>query len=210
MNYIRESFWRVLVSAGVSFFVIALLFQLVSHEGDATMRANLAEVLLRLSLPLVAIFVVCQLSQTFLRSERYRLLIAASGPNGVPSRFHMFLVTAARNMFVDMLPARLGEFSYVALLNRGHNISGQRCLTSLSLSLLFDFVALLALAVLVISLPLASSDIRGLMLATLLVVTVLVILLGLALFPGVKWAVQLSRFLPGRLRHTSFFQRLLR
>lgn len=210
MNYIRESFWRLLVSAGVSFFVIALLFQLVSHEGDATMRANLAEVLLRLSLPLVAIFVVCQLSQTFLRSERYRLLIAASGPNGVPSRFHMFLVTAARNMFVDMLPARLGEFSYVALLNRGHNISGQRCLTSLSLSLLFDFVALLALAVLVISLPLASSDIRGLMLATLLVVTVLVILLGLALFSGVKWAVQLSRFLPGRLRHTSFFQRLLR
>ena len=183
---------------------------IVTIEGDRTLRASVVEALMKVSLPFVVIYIICQLCQTFLRSERYRLLIAAGGLEHLPGRFHMFLVTAVRNMFVDMLPARLGELSYVALLNRGYNISGQRCLTSLSVSLLFDFVALLAIAALAIFLPFATSDIRGLMLATLLVVTVLIILFGVALFAGVRWAVQLSRFLPGSLRNTSFFQRLLR
>jgi hypothetical protein len=49
-------------------------------------------------------------------------------------------------MFVDFLPARLGELSYVAMLNRGYRVRFESCVSSLAVSMLFDFIALFFIA----------------------------------------------------------------
>jgi len=77
-----------------------------------------------------------------LRTLRYHVLIKASGENNLPSMLHLGAVTGVRNMMVDLLPARTGELAYVALLNRGYRVTASNCLSSLSIAVVFDFIAL--------------------------------------------------------------------
>ncbi|HBE92897.1 MAG TPA: hypothetical protein DDW55_10340, partial [Gammaproteobacteria bacterium] len=74
-----------------------------------------------------------QLVGTVFRALRYQLLIRAAGEPNVPHFGHMYLVTMIRNMVVDMLPARLGELLFIAMLNRGYNVRANACISSLSL-----------------------------------------------------------------------------
>ena len=53
-------------------------------------------------------------------------------------------------MFVDLLPARLGELSYIAMLTRGYRVSSDACLSSLAISFIFDLIALACLILLLI------------------------------------------------------------
>jgi hypothetical protein len=91
----------------------------------------------------------------FLRTWRYHLLIKASSlPTRVPFG-PLTLVTAARNMLVDLLPARLGGLSYPVLLNRAVGVDLSHCLTSFTYAFIFDLLSLgplLGLAVLLDSL----------------------------------------------------------
>ena len=59
-------------------------------------------------------------------------------------------ITLARNLFVDLLPARLGELSYVYLLSRRAGRTVEDGLASLLLAVLFDVVALTPLLVLAV------------------------------------------------------------
>jgi hypothetical protein len=78
----------------------------------------------------------------WLRTWRYRRLIAkASGGESVPW-IPMTLVTAARNMLVDLFPARLGGWSYPLLLNRVVGIDLSHCLTSFAYAFLLDLLSL--------------------------------------------------------------------
>ena len=56
----------------------------------------------------------------------------------------------ARNLFVDLLPARLGELSYVYLLTKRAGRPAEDGLASLFLAVLFDLIALVPLLILAI------------------------------------------------------------
>ena len=99
----------------------------------------------------------------------------------------MLLVTFVRGACADMLPARIGELSYVAMLNRGCAVPAADCLSSLSIGLLFDFLALLA--VLAVAIPAAAQGLSlvGSMLMLAAVCAVGVALLFFALPVAAAW-----------------------
>ena len=102
---------------------------------------------MRAALPaLIGAYVACQFAQAFARAQRARVLLRASMPAGaaVPGPGRTTLVTLVRGACADMLPARVGELSYVAMLNRGCAVPAADCLSSLAIGLLLDFFALLA------------------------------------------------------------------
>jgi len=91
----------------------------------------------------VAAFVALLLAGVVARALRFRLLL---GPSvRMPLLTGIVLV---RNLFVDLLPARLGEFSYVYLLARRAGRRLEEGLASLMLSVAFDLVALTPLLLL--------------------------------------------------------------
>jgi uncharacterized membrane protein YbhN (UPF0104 family) len=147
---------RLIIAAAVSVFVLALLLHLVGGAGDRA--AQLLAVLRGASVPLLSAYAVCMLVQAAWRAMRYRLLLRAAGEPTVPGFGHMYLVTLARNMFVDLLPARVGELSYIAMLNRGYRVSGTACVSSLGISVLFDFAALLVIVTGLLAVELAVGN----------------------------------------------------
>lgn len=132
---------RLIASAAVSAFVVAILLRQLPGSQDERTPA-VFDVLRNIVWPWVGAYIVFQLAQTLLRAVRYGVLLRAAGEPGVPSLFHLVLVTMTRNMFVDLVPARAGELIYIGLLNRGYKLSGQSCLSSLAISFVFDFIAL--------------------------------------------------------------------
>ena len=175
---------RLLVSAACSALVAGLLLSLASSLGGGAAPSDVLAAL-RSALPaFVAAYALCQLLQALARAQRARVLLRASlagagsgaARNRVPGLFHTLLVTFVRGACADMLPARLGELSYVAMLNRGCAVPAADCLSSLSIGLLFDFLALLA--VLAVAVPAAA---QGLSLVGSTVVLAAVCAAGVAL-----------------------------
>ena len=180
---------RLVVSAACSVLVLGLLLSLAGSLGADVSPSDVVAAL-RSAIPtLVAAYALCQLVQAFARAQRARILLRASLPAGtrVPGLFRMLLVTFVRGACADMLPARIGELSYVAMLNRGCAVPAADCLSSLSIGLLFDFLALLA--VLAVAIPAAAQGLSlvGSMLMLAAVCAVGVALLFFALPVAAAW-----------------------
>ncbi|MBM9512968.1 lysylphosphatidylglycerol synthase domain-containing protein [Desulfogranum marinum] len=139
-------FYRVALSMGVSAVLLAILIQGSLSSISLSFLPKLLAVIAAVPFSCVALYIAASIFRTSLRAYRYRVIVAASETH-VPSFFHFFLVTASRNMFVDMLPARLGELSYVAMLNRGYAVAAPTCFSSLIISFVFDLIALTLLIV---------------------------------------------------------------
>ena len=180
---------RLVVSAACSVLVLGLLLSLAGSLGADVSPSDVVAAL-RSAIPtLVAAYALCQLAQALARAQRARILLRASLPAGtrVPGLFRMLLVTFVRGACADMLPARIGELSYVAMLNRGCAVPAADCLSSLSIGLLFDFLALLA--VLAVAIPAAAQGLSlvGSMLMLAAVCAVGVALLFFALPVAAAW-----------------------
>ena len=180
---------RLVVSAACSVLVLGLLLSLAGSLGADVSPSDVVAAL-RSAIPtLVAAYALCQLIQAFARAQRARILLRASLHAGtrVPGLFRMLLVTFVRGACADMLPARIGELSYVAMLNRGCAVPAADCLSSLSIGLLFDFLALLA--VLAVAIPAAAQGLSlvGSMLMLAAVCAVGVALLFFALPVAAAW-----------------------
>lgn len=181
---------RLLVSAACSVLVLGLLLSLAASLGADVSPGDIVAALRGAIPALVGAYALCQLGQALARAQRARVLLRASlddAENGaaqrpepprsrVPGLFRMLLVTFVRGACADMLPARIGELSYVAMLNRGCAVPAADCLSSLSIGLLFDFLALLA--VLAVAVPAAA---QGLSLVGSMVVLATVCAAGVAL-----------------------------
>ncbi len=132
-----------LVVSGTLLFILAEGVR--KSAGDFRLN-DLLSVAQAIPLWALAVALGCQLMQGMLRAVRYRYLLRWE--QGVPvqgSGFRLLAITFARNMFVDMLPSRLGELVYVWLVKR---ILGARIangLTSLGAAFVFDLVALVLL-----------------------------------------------------------------
>ena len=177
---------RFALSAAVSVFLVGLLLRLAASLGAEVSPADVIAAM-RAALPaLIGAYVACQFAQAFARAQRARVLLRASMPAGaaVPGPGRTTLVTLVRGACADMLPARVGELSYVAMLNRGCAVPAADCLSSLAIGLLLDFFALLA--VLAVAVPAAS---QGLSLAGSAVMLAGVCAAGSAMLFGVLPAV---------------------
>ncbi len=194
MNRI-EPILRLLLSLGVSLFILALILSLFLTEEENVSRVRLMSALKNISFAALLPYVVCQIGQTYFRAMRYRVLLLGGKGNVVPDMGRMFLVSATRNMFVDMLPARLGELTYLAMLNRGYNVPANLCLSSLTVSVLFDFMALFIFVGTIILYSLTISHVEGWMLTSLLVLTLLIGIGAGILFFGIHLAVKMKKYL---------------
>ena len=179
-NFVMKHFLRIILSLSCSILILGLLFGIASSTGHAASPAVVASAV-QGALPLfVAVYILCQFAQTLFRALRARLLLRASLPKDqpVPSIPRLILVTFVRGACADMLPARIGELSYVAMLNRGCSIPAADCLSSLSIGLLFDFIALLA--VLAVAIPAAAQGMS--LLGSMIMLAIICVVGGCGLF----------------------------
>jgi len=200
---------RMILSIGVSLLVLALLMGLVTGGADAQDKPRIMAVLGRTSLLFVGFYFGFALLQAFFRAVRYRMLIRAAGEAGVPGIFHTGLVTLTRNMLVDLLPARLGELSYIGMMNKGYNVSGKACVSSLGISFLFDFIALLFVIGGVLTYQLLTASLQTWLVSVLIVLAVAVLVMVAAVFAGIKIATKMLRGILGSLAGKGFTGKLV-
>lgn len=186
---------RLLAALAVSLLVLGLLFHLVGGD-EALSLDRLGDIARHLVVSWLAVGLAGTLAQAVVRAWRYGVLLRAGGEAVVPSRRHLLLVTMSRNMLVDLLWGRLGELSYVALLNRGFQLRVETCLSSLSLSVLFDFAALLILVCGLAAFYALTGRAAGWMAGAALVLILIIAVGLLALLRGPRLVLTLLRRLP--------------
>jgi hypothetical protein len=110
---------------------------------------------------------------------------------------------------VDLLPARIGELSYIAMMNRGYDVSGKNCLSSLSVSFVFDFIALLFIIVVVLIFQLFHNGVQGWLITASVVLVLLTAFLTVFLFWGIKFGIALFKKYSSRVGENRIVRRLL-
>ena len=188
----RRFLSKVLLSCGVSAALLALLIRFTLSSAEPAVWSRLIAVLGSFSGSFVLFYIGASLVRTVLQGLRYRLLLKTSEET-VPSLYHILLVTLSRNMFVDMLPARLGELSYIAMLNRGYRVRAQSCVSSLAISFVFDLIALTILIAFLIAAQLIGGDMQNWMIGVLIVLAALIVFLLLLLYPLLGLVNRLGR-----------------
>ncbi|MCK4351975.1 flippase-like domain-containing protein [candidate division WOR-3 bacterium] len=105
----------------------------------AQVRFNLNKIVLALSQIPFLILLVCfalYLLTCVLRSIRFKIILNRKTELG-----NLFNIAALHNLFNNMLPARLGELSYVYLLGRKENIPAGTGTASLIVARIFDLIS---------------------------------------------------------------------
>lgn len=169
--------FKIAASALLSLGILWLLLRERSMAVE-TMRA-----IRTVGLSVLGAYVVAQLGQGWFRALRYRILLMGAGSAAVPSRRRMFLITLGRNMLVDLLPARAGELGYWALLKR-EGVAHEDCLSSMTVSVWLDMVALLLIMLGGIIYAMAAASGVGIWLWSGGVLLVAILLSGWLLFYG--------------------------
>jgi len=173
---------RTLISISVSSLILYLLFHLADvHQSG---EKNIWNILQNTSHLLMMIFLVCTLCQAAVRALRYQCLLKACGEILTPSFKPLLLVTLTRNMFADLFPARIGELSYVAMLNRGCGVRSESCLASLSISILFDLIALIVIIWGILVFQIIAGGLEGWLLSSAVGIAVFIAFAALILFYG--------------------------
>jgi len=199
----------MLVSMGVSFLILAFLLHLFTTDVGASERPQLLVLLRNTSLALLACYAGTALLQALVRAVRYRVLIDADGETAVPGLFHTALVSAVRNMLVDLLPARLGELSYIGMMNIGCKVSGRACVSSLAVSFAFDFVALFFIIIGVLAHQAFTAAPEGWLAWAAVVILALCMVMLFLLFAAVRPMVRLARRILGPLARRKPFGAVL-
>lgn len=89
-----------------------------------------------LYLPTLSLYFVLAFSGTLARAYRYHILIDSTA-----IRFKdLVFVTLVRNLFVDLIPARIGSLSYIYLVNRRFGFPFEIAASSFLVAFLFDFI----------------------------------------------------------------------
>ena len=96
----------------------------------------------------ISIFLVLSLGQQLVRTYRYRLVLRTVGER--PGFFRMLLVVLVRGFCVDLLPARTGELVYLYLLKARMGVGLGAATASFALPFLFDILALGPLVILAV------------------------------------------------------------
>lgn len=106
----KKNIWYLAASAVVSCSVFVYLFTVVRPAEIVDSIRNAAPA------GIIA-YMVVGLASTVLRNVRYLVLLRATGTDVPIGGGQMFFVTLVRNLFADLLPARVGSLVYVIVLN---------------------------------------------------------------------------------------------
>lgn len=127
----------------------------------------------------IAGYVTLSLIALVIRARRSQIMVSSLS-DGVPKLSIFILITATRNAFVDLVPARIGELSYVYLLTR-FGISTITGVSTFLLAIALDITVLSLLLVLGLkayTVTIAQTQgVSPLFLGALLTLSVLLILL---------------------------------
>ena len=140
---------HVLVGLIGSMIIIATLFFAAANPSQDIQPGKVFNAIRSSSLTLFVLFISTALIGIWFRAMRYRILIESTGEprENIPDMKQMFIITSVRGMVVDLLPARLGELIYVALLKKFTNTSIPAGLTSLVFAMLLDIAILVPITV---------------------------------------------------------------
>ena len=123
----RNKILYILISAVVS---VLLLWILLSRLETGDLRQTLSNIYV----PALSVYAAVALLGAFFRSWRYKWLLQ---PEPIGWR-DIFLVTLIRNLFVDLLPARVGSLSYIYLLNKRLRFTFESATSTFVVAFLFD------------------------------------------------------------------------
>jgi hypothetical protein len=127
----RKSLLTFFLSLGLSALLLAWLFRQIDMS---LLRRTLSS----LHIPALLVFMGFALAGAWLRAFRYKLLLAPASIGWAP----VILVTLIRNLFVDLLPARIGSLSYVYVLNARLGLRFDSAASSFVVSVVLDFLTL--------------------------------------------------------------------
>jgi len=97
-------------------------------------------------IPFFIIVILLSISGYYLRAFRYKILLGryTVGINDLT------LVTVARDLFTDVLPARLGSLSYIYILVRKYSVPLEVCMSTFVISAVLDSIAIMPILFLAI------------------------------------------------------------
>lgn len=107
---------------------------------------NIIVLLQEANLNCVFLFLCFSIITTVFRTWRYQMLLQSSGYN--PKPFPLFLIVLVRNLFSDLIPARLGSLIYIYLVNIRLGIPLVSTASSFFLSFIFDIIAIVPMIIL--------------------------------------------------------------
>ena len=107
-----------MLATGGSLLILGGMYYAASHAGHNISPTQLIDAIKSSSFSMFLAYAVASILGLVFRAWRYRVLLKASGEDKIPGNKAMILITAVRNMTVDLLPARLGELVIVGLLHK--------------------------------------------------------------------------------------------
>ena len=190
---VRRSLLRLMTGIASSLLLMAGLMYLVERTGTEVNLAMVFESLKAIPPEVLWLYTLIVVANTLARAVRYRVLVDTR--TGAPkTRFApLLVVTAVRNMVVDLLPARIGELVFVGMLKRACATPVASGLAVVALSLLLDIVVLIPVLVGVTLLPLTGPALREGSLPAALLVTTLSVFAVFVLWPGLRALVRWSQ-----------------
>ncbi|OGP57953.1 MAG: hypothetical protein A2V65_10985 [Deltaproteobacteria bacterium RBG_13_49_15] len=123
----------------MTIIVSSLLFRIVSFDEVTSLIRNIA-------LAPTVCFIILSLTHTMIQTWRYSILLASCRISLPIST--LFLVTTVRNLFSDLLPARVGSLSYVLILTGRLEVRIDKALSGFILAFVFDMLAIFPLLLL--------------------------------------------------------------
>lgn len=121
----------LLISIVVSLFLLWILYRQIEIR-------DLVYTFTRIFIPALCIFLVIHLIGSFLRAWRYKILLI---PHKISWK-NILLTTFIRNLFVDLLPARIGSLSYIYVLNKQLKFTFESAASSFTFAFILDFLTL--------------------------------------------------------------------
>mgnify|MGYP000847482043 CR=1 FL=1 len=181
----------------IGLIISLVMLYLAFHKVDF---AELLETVRQVSLPLLAVAVVVDLTRLYLPTLRWRVLLEPVQRIEITDLWHAVAIGFAVN---NVLPLRAGEFTRAYVLGRKVGLSKTTVFTTIVVERMFDGLSLLVLAFVSLLLFPLPPDIRHyLLLASLMLLGLALAVLIVAFSPSrtERLANALARFLPARLR----------
>ena len=131
----------ILFSVVTTFLVLVILSNFTSLN-------EISELIKRIDKKLLLIFMLLSFVMSLFRMLRYRYLLLLAGHQ--TSSIRLFLVTIVRNLFSDLLPARIGTVIYVYLVKTRLKLPISAASSSFAVSFLFDIISILPIILILV------------------------------------------------------------
>jgi uncharacterized protein (TIRG00374 family) len=183
------------------FFTLVVAAAIFAYLFSHVSLSEIANLIQKTDVGTFFLFIVISLTGTVFRTWRYRLLLRTSG--NASGFFALYLVALVRNLFSDLLPARIGSLVYVYIINTRLGVPFGTAVSSFALAFIFDIIALALLIICVALIVSAAAISPALIVSSGVALGVLsvVILYGMPfLFRIIGRMIDVVTFIPAKRR----------